>query len=181
MVVRLSLAKAHRAAEVSRTRYILGSDTAVSLPEAGGWRVFGKPVDREDTRAMLLALSGKEHLVHTGYALLDGETGRNLHGWHESRVALRSLDATEMEEYLTSGIADDKAGAYAIQDRCFHLVERVEGCVAGVMGLPLGAVREVLLKVGLPVADREEVAQACALLTGMPCCLTKGPVLGKWT
>jgi len=171
MVTRLSLAKARKAAEDCRTRYVLGSDTTVSLPEDGSWRVFGKPIDREDARRMLLALGGREHWVHTGFALLDKETGRAECGCHESRVTLRLLDEAAMDDYLASGIGVDEAGAYGVQDRRFRLVSGIAGCVASVMGLPLGLVREELLKVGLTAADRQSTATACATLTGMPCCL----------
>lgn len=171
MVLRLSLAKASRAALDPGPRYVLGSDTTVSLSEGGAWRVFGKPFDREDARSMLLALGGRQHWVHTGFAVLDRETLCCKQGFRVSSVTLRSLGAEEMEEYLGSGIADDKAGAYAVQDQRFRLVTGIAGCVASVMGLPLGQVGAALLKVGLRVADRQSVAAGCSRLTGMPCCL----------
>lgn len=172
MVTRLSLAKARKAAQNADTRFVLGSDTTVSLLDRGRWRVFGKPVDSEDARAMLRALEGREHRVHTGFALLDRETGVAQCGFHESRVTLRRLDDVTLGEYLASGIGDDKAGAYGVQDQRFRLVTDIRGCVASVMGLPVGLVREALLKVGLPVADTQTMAAACAALTGMPCCLS---------
>ncbi len=171
MVLRLSLAKASRVAQGDGPRYVLGSDTTVSLPEDGGWRVFGKPLRSEDARSMLEALGGREHLVHTGFALLDRQSLRCEQGVQVSRVSLRSLRPEEMVEYLSSGIPDDKAGAYAVQDRRFRLVTRIDGCVAGVMGLPLDQIGAALLKVGLPIADSQSVAEGCSRLTGMPCCL----------
>jgi len=171
MVVRLSLEKARRAASEGPGRYFLGSDTSVSLTEGGRWRVFGKPMDRDDARRMLLALGGREHLVHTGFALLDSRSRRVVRGCQESVVKLRELGSEEMEAYLDSGIADDKAGAYAVQDQRFQLVQSIDGCVSSVMGLPLGPVRAALLKMGLAVADTEAVSSGCGRLTGVPCCL----------
>jgi len=45
---------------------VLGSDTEVVLDG----RVFGKPVDADDARAMLRALAGRTHQVMTAVALV---------------------------------------------------------------------------------------------------------------
>jgi hypothetical protein len=42
-----------------------------------------------------------------------------------------------MDEYIKSGDPLDKAGAYAIQHNGFRPVEKMDGCFANVMGLPL--------------------------------------------
>ncbi len=174
MVLRLSLVKVSHAARTPGPRFVLGSDTTVSLSEGGHWRVFGKPLDREDACSMLLALGGRQHWVHTGFALLDREKLRFEKGVEVSSVSLRSLGVEEMEEYLASGIPNDKAGAYAVQDQRFRLVTGIEGCVASVMGLPLAQLGAALLKVGLPVADIQTVAAGCSRLTGVSCCLADG-------
>lgn len=180
MVVRLSASKARHVARERRERFVVGSDTSVSLFDAEGWHIFGKPTDRRDARRMLAQLEGREHLVHTGYAVLDRHRGMVSRGYQETRVRLRHLDASEMDAYVASGVADDKAGAYAVQDRKFRLVERLAGCAAATMGLPLCALRHVLLKLGLPVADIGRVSEGCRRLTGMECCLSPSSGCPAW-
>ncbi|NPV09513.1 MAG: septum formation protein Maf [Anaerolineae bacterium] len=180
MVVRLSASKARYVARERPERFVVGSDTSVSLFDAGGWRIFGKPTSRGDARRMLSELEGREHAVHTGYAVLDRNRGLMWRGYQEARVRLRHLEPAQMDAYVASGVADDKAGAYAVQDKEQRLVDRLDGCAAAVMGLPLCALRNVLLKLGLPVADISRVSEGCSRLTGQECCLSSSAGCPAW-
>ena len=55
----------------------------------------------------------------------------------ESEVQFRELDADEIRDYLASGEADDKAGAYALQGRAARFVSEIRGSHSGIVGLPL--------------------------------------------
>jgi septum formation protein len=113
---------------------VLGADTVVVL----GDQVFEKPVDADDARAMLRALSGREHVVITGICLLSAN-GEVID--HETtRVHFVELDDGEIDAYVLSGEPMDKAGAYAIQGLASKFVDRIEGCYFNVMGLPLSMV-----------------------------------------
>lgn len=124
-------------------RAVLAADTVVVLEG----EILGKPADRADARRMLAALSGREHLVLTGYCLT--WPGREELGLAESRVRFRPLSAAEIEAYLTSGEPMDKAGAYAIQGLAGAFVEEVSGSYTNVVGLPLARVVGLLLREGL--------------------------------
>jgi predicted house-cleaning NTP pyrophosphatase (Maf/HAM1 superfamily) len=52
-------------------------------------------------------------------------------------VPMREYSDEEIQEYVATGDPLDKAGAYAIQHSEFHPVERMDGCFASVMGLPV--------------------------------------------
>jgi septum formation protein len=52
-------------------------------------------------------------------------------------VRFKDLTEAEIREYLATGEADDKAGAYAIQGRAARFVIELRGSYSGVMGLPL--------------------------------------------
>ena len=171
MVVRLSRAKALAAPFDRQHSLVLGSDTVVSFVDGGEVRVLGKPGDREDLAAMVASLAGRLHTVYTGYALRDADNGGLVSGYEAVEVRLRHLSAREMEAYLASGIGDDKAGGYALQDRQFRLVEQVRGCAAAAVGLPLRAVWQALRAVGVTVPGRESLERACGEVTGMECCL----------
>ena len=108
---------------------ILSSDTLVDL----GGVALGKPVDREDAVAMLRALSGNVHYVHTGIAVRCGE--RVVSGVDSTAVIFRTLSEEEIEAYVASGEPMDKAGAYGIQGGAGKFVERIEGDFDTVVGL----------------------------------------------
>jgi septum formation protein len=72
-------------------------------------------------------------------------------------VVFAPLPGPLIDWYVATGEADDKAGAYAIQGRAAVFVERVEGNVQAVVGLPLAALRGLFARVGLelrPDGDR---------------------------
>jgi septum formation protein len=94
-----------------------------------------KPVDADDARAMLRALSGREHDVITGICLLQAD--RTIIDHEITRVHFVELSDREIDAYVLSGEPMDKAGAYAIQELASKFVDRIEGCYFNVMGLPL--------------------------------------------
>ncbi len=122
---------------------VLGADTEVVL----GDEVLGKPRDRTAAQAMLARLSGHTHRVLTGVCLV---TPAGEHrALSESRVTFAPLAPEEIERYVATGEADDKAGGYAIQGRAAGFIARLEGSYSGVMGLPLHELREILKQAGV--------------------------------
>ena len=93
---------------------------------------------------MLRLLSGREHRVLTALALYELPSGRERARSVETRVSFLKLTDREIEEYLDSGEAFDKAGAYAVQGRASRFVSRIEGCYANVVGLPISTLYEML-------------------------------------
>lgn len=124
-------------------RPILGADTEVVLDD----EVLGKPQDRGHAARMLRRLSGETHTVLSALCLLlpAGEHS----ALNENRVQFGALRDSDIESYVATGEADDKAGAYAIQGRAAAFIARLEGSYSGVMGLPLYELRELLQQAGL--------------------------------
>ena len=131
LVRRLAVAKASAVAVGTPGAVVIGADTVVDVD---GER-FGKPLDPDDARRMLHALSGRIHVVHTGVAVVhDGEdTWRTT----SSEVAFTQLTDNDIAWYLGTGEPFDKAGAYALQGAGGVFVRWVRGSVSGVLGLPL--------------------------------------------
>ena len=100
---------------------VLAADTTVAL--AG--RIFGKPAGREHAEAMLAELSGKRHEVLTAVVLQYEDQVES--ALSASEVQFRALTAEEIREYVATGEADDKAGAYAIQGRAALFVSEIRG------------------------------------------------------
>ena len=125
-----------------RQRPVLGADTIVIAADS----VLGKPADREQSIAMLLALSGTTHEVITAVALA---SDRVVVRSQCSRVTFRTLTRRECEAYWACGEPRDKAGAYAIQGLAAMFITRLEGSYSGVMGLPLYETAELLKTFGI--------------------------------
>jgi septum formation protein len=114
----------------------LGVDTEVVVDG----RVLGKAEDADVARRHLELLSGRSHEVFSGLVLL-GEGERA--GTARSQVTFRRLDERAIELYLASEEWRDRAGAYAIQGLGSLLVERIEGDLSNVIGLPVGLLLEL--------------------------------------
>jgi septum formation protein len=134
---------------------LVAADTVVDVDG----HALGKPSGPIEAVAMLHALSGREHLVHTAFAVVDGVAGRHVSDISTTRVRFVRLGEDEIEAYVASGDALDKAGAYGIQGRGSALVESIIGDFYTVMGFPLGAFVRALPKLGLCLPhDAEAVA-----------------------
>ncbi|MGH7918652.1 MAG: Maf family protein [Candidatus Dormibacteraceae bacterium] len=117
---------------------ILAADTIV----AAGADVLGKPRDPDDAAAMLHRLSGRTHEVITGVATNHGGV---LHWGHAgAAVTFRELAPGEIARYVASGEPLDKAGAYAIRGGAAGFVERLDGDLDTVIGLPMKLVARLL-------------------------------------
>lgn len=110
---------------------IIGSDTIVVL----GSEVLGKPTDRSDAVKILTKLSGKKHMVTTSIALVCDKSVLSF--GHESTIVhFNQVTKEQIEKYVESGESMDKAGAYGIQGMGGFLVDRIEGNLDTVIGLP---------------------------------------------
>lgn len=118
-------------------RPTLGADTIVVI----GGEILGKPKNRDSHRKMLKKLSGKTHSVITGYAYLTNK-GKTVAS-ERSLVTFRNLSDEEIEGYIDSGLGDDKAGGYGIQDEA-GLVSSVEGSYFNVVGLPIEKIEPLI-------------------------------------
>lgn len=113
---------------------IIAADTAVSLQG----RVLGKPLDDADAKKILRRLAGEEHMVLTGYCVR--HRGQERTGVVRTQVWFRSLTDLEIDRYVATGEASDKAGAYGIQGAAGPFVDRIAGSYTNIIGLPLAEV-----------------------------------------
>lgn len=138
---------------------ILAADTLVSLepipsPLPEGIRpdgVLGKPESRAEAKAMIEALEGRIHSVHTGLALLALPSGRLETIISTSRVEFAPLDSREVESYLEAGDWEGVAGAYRIQGRAALHIRAIEGSWSGIVGLPIHELYVILKRLGFPL------------------------------
>lgn len=129
----LAYFKARCVAEGRPGRWVLGADTIVVC--AG--RLLGKPAGVVEARQMLELQARQPAEVITGVALVRiGDVVARHLASAVTRVWMRD-DPMEREKYLVLGDWTDKAGAYGIQEVGDRLVERIEGSISNVVGLPV--------------------------------------------
>jgi septum formation protein len=111
--------------------------------------VIGKPRDDEDAAAILRSLSGSEHAVITGVALVESGSLRRAVRSAVTRIRMRPIPEAEIRRYVAAGGSRGKAGAYGLQEGGDRYVARLEGSPSNVVGLPMELVAEMLSAVGL--------------------------------
>jgi septum formation protein len=126
-------------------RPVLGVDTEVVVEG----RILGKAVDPASARERLEALSGRTHTVLSGVVVLvpsddPAAEPRERAGCAHSEVTFHELDPAMLGAYVESGEWRDRAGAYAVQGLGSALVERVDGDLSNVIGLPVSLLFELV-------------------------------------
>jgi len=126
-----------KAAAISRDGVVIACDTDVVLDG----KALGKPADELEAREYLDRMSGRAHTVMSGLVVLaDGEERSGL---ERTTVVFKDLSEAEIERYVRFGEWRGRSGGYAIQTLGSTLVERVEGSVSNVVGLPVGLLAEL--------------------------------------
>jgi septum formation protein len=146
IALRHALGKA-RSAGARTSHVLIAADTIVELEG----ELMGKPHDQAEARAMLGKLSGREHQVFTGFAVIDCRSGRCESGVESTRVRFRALSDTEIAAYVATDDPLDKAGAYGIQGQGALLVRSISGDFYTVVGLPLARIGASLRELGYTI------------------------------
>lgn len=133
-----ALLKARAAAEVRPEATVIGADTLVYV----GGVPLGKPADLAEGREMLRRLSGRTHQVCTGVAIVSPGETRTLAVITE--VTFKVLTEEVITDYHARVQVLDKAGGYAVQEHGDLIVERVDGSLSNVVGLPVDEVVSAL-------------------------------------
>jgi septum formation protein len=135
--------KARSVFSIKEGFWVLGADTIVAVDR----EMLGKPRGREEAKIMLSKLQGREHLVFTGFCILN-PSGNSSHKESVSTIVrFRELTEKEIEGYIDTGEPFDKAGGYAIQGIGAFMVESISGSYTNVVGLPVCALVSALEKV----------------------------------
>jgi septum formation protein len=147
LVRQLSIKKAKSVAARHKNAIIIAADTIGVM----GNKILGKPHTKNEASKMLQTISGKSHLVITGFSILDTTINKIVTGTVSTRVHIKKLTGQEIDAYVKTGEPLDKAGAYAIQGMGAVIVEKIEGDYYNVMGLPLNALAEALKEFGINI------------------------------
>jgi septum formation protein len=116
---------------------VIACDTDVVLDG----EVLGKPANAADSRRYLDRMSGRAHTVLSGLVVVEG--GEERSGLEKTTVVFKQLSDADKERYVAFGEWEGRSGGYAIQTLGSSLVERLEGSVSNVVGLPVGLLAEL--------------------------------------
>ena len=118
--------------QMKENTLLITADTIVWLDG----RVYGKPHDLDDAKAMLRALSGKTHTVITGVTLTSMQ--KQISFAVSTEVDFAPLADDEIDYYVDRYRPLDKAGAYGVQEWIGYIgVTGLHGSYYNVMGLPI--------------------------------------------
>jgi septum formation protein len=126
-----------RAVDAPGDALVIACDTDVVLDG----EVLGKPADPAEAHAYLDRMSGRSHTVMSGLIVLAGGDERS--GLERTEVVFREISEGEKQRYVNFGEWEGRSGGYAIQTLGSTLVERLEGSVSNVVGLPVGLLTEL--------------------------------------
>ena len=127
-------------------RTVIASDTMV----VKNGKIYGKPESNENAKIMLKELlhDDKSHDVITGLTILIQKDNNyeEYKTFEKTKVYFKDMTDMEIEKWINTGKAIDKAGAYGIQDEFCIFVEKIEGNYTSVIGLPVHKVYECIKK-----------------------------------
>lgn len=141
IVMSIAKAKAYEIFNNHQDSAVIGADTIVVL----GNEILQKPADDNEEYSMLTKLSGKTHVVYTGYAFLSAQ--KQVFGADESLVTFNELSEETKQAYVKSGLGLDKAGGYGIQDG-YGLVKETKGSYNNIVGFPTEIFERLLKEFG---------------------------------
>lgn len=149
-VLELACLKAQAVAAHHPDATVIGCDTALIL----GHSVIGKPADLDDACRLLALLGGRRHRISSAACVIfpaHPVTGRRRIAKRvdTAHVILRKWEARQIRAFVKLTRPLPWAGAYAVQDPLSAaIVERIEGDLATVIGLPMQALDRILRRNG---------------------------------
>lgn len=143
LVMELAAKKAEVIQRDKPEALVIGADTVVVFNES----ILGKPRDHKEAYNMIRQLSGNIHQVLTGVCIkfrlqedrFAAVSQIRFYPWDEQMER-------EVRAYVASGKANDKAGAYGIQEEAGLWVESITGDYNNIVGLPIAELNKRLKK-----------------------------------
>ena len=123
-------------------RLVIGADTIVVKNN----QIYGKPKSKEDAVNIINKLQNTEHEVITSICVLIDEDGKiqKYSDCDISKVYVSKMTEKEINDWINTGKAMDKAGAYAIQEEFSRFIDKIEGNYTSIMGLPVSKLYKII-------------------------------------
>lgn len=136
----LALAKAKSVAVKYPDCIIIGADTIVDF----NGHIIGKPADEKDAERITRELFSAPHKVITALAIVRLTDAVELVESNTTTVYPKKMTDEQIAEHIKGKSWQDKAGAYAIQENGDEFVEKIQGSLTNVMGLPMELLEQML-------------------------------------
>lgn len=125
-------------------RIVIGSDTMV----VKNGKIYGKPRNKVNAKEMIKELleGDRTHDIITGLSILIEENGayKEYNTFDKVKVHFKSISDEEIEKWINTGKAMDKAGAYGMQDEFGAFVEKINGNYTTAIGFPIHKVYDII-------------------------------------
>ena len=143
IAINISKAKARTISNRYPNDIIIGADTIVVFNE----EIFGKPKDINESKKMLIALSGNSHKVITGVTIMNKRLGIVKTFSEMTEVFVKKIPTKKIDYYINNFNTLDKAGSYGIQEWFSVWIKKINGCYYNVMGLPVSKLHGYLVEI----------------------------------
>jgi septum formation protein len=137
---KLALAKAKYVAEKYPDSLVVAADTIADFEGD----IIGKPADKMHAEQITKKLFSKPHKVITGIAIIRLRDGTEINESDTTTIYPKKLTTGQITEHIKGGSWRDKAGAYAIQENGDEFIEKIDGSLTNVMGLPMELLEHLL-------------------------------------
>ena len=149
---RLALAKAKNVAEKYPDCLVIGADTVVDFQG----QIIGKPADAKEAEQITKKLFSGPHKVITGIAIIRLRDGIELSESDTTTIYPKKLTTEQITEPIKNETWRNKAGAYAIKENGDEFMERIEGSLTNVMGLPMELLESILAELNISIERKFE-------------------------
>lgn len=157
-----ALKKAREVAARVKKGIIIAADT-ITVQDA---KIFGKPKNLREARAMLKRLSRKPQWLYTGIAVIDKNKNKILTDYEKTKVYMDRMTDTEISDYFKKVSPLTMAGSFDIQGKGAFFIRRIEGCFYNVVGLPLRRLYRMFRRLGVLVFIYGLLTAASGLICG---------------
>ena len=113
-------------------------------------KIIEKPKYKMEAFEVLSMLSGKSHIILTGWAVINSKKGREYSGVSETRVVFRKLTKQEVLDYVNDHAVTNWAVSYSpLNTKAVSFIEQIHGSVTSFShGLPLETIVPILKREG---------------------------------
>ncbi len=150
----LALAKAENVAAKYSDKFVIAADTVADFDG----EIIGKPACKTDAERIIRKLFSRPHEVITAVAIVNKTAGINIVDADRTTVYPKKLTETQIAAYLDTGRWKGKAGAYGIQQIGDKFVEKIDGSISNVVGMPMELFEKMLLRI---TKSRQERSNDC--------------------
>lgn len=128
--------------ETKGDRIVIGSDTMILKDN----EVFGKPKDKQDAINMLNKLKNTYHTVITSLCVLVEKNGqyKEYLDYDTTKVFFRDMTEEEILHWIEIGNPYNKSGSYELASPFCVFVDKIEGNITTVQGLPTHKLYDIL-------------------------------------